>query len=264
MIPGGEFTEKQKFTIIKQLMEAQSTPNQANRFYIGVNFPGNTDSAGRHMYPYYFIPPYNNGKKYKTVLTQTPQTHILSANMYELEILRLLHLLTRGISEDSLLITDIRCKIDEMISQTLNRLKTTCFGYQDDGVGECFDTSLVVLRFLAAVAPKQTDWINSRIAVFNKHYTEKRRTSFCIWYYWLCLSELPDEIALPQLDTYKEEMYHWLKEKSLVMNSEHDRTIHPILYCILRNNLVRYSEYEYIKNKEPFIHKKDGRLHFDI
>lgn len=46
------------------------------------------------MYPMYFIPPYNDGKKYKTVLNQIPKTHILSANMYELEIIRLMHLLS--------------------------------------------------------------------------------------------------------------------------------------------------------------------------
>ena len=94
LIKGSELTEPQKQNIVRQLMAARTTPEQAKRFYIGVKFPNNTDENGRQMYPLFFIPPYNNGKKYKTIFNQTPKTHILSANMYELEILRLLYLFT--------------------------------------------------------------------------------------------------------------------------------------------------------------------------
>ena len=114
LIKGGDLNEAQKRNIVSQLLNAKSTPEQARRFYIGVKFPDNTDSSGRHMYPLYFIPPYNDGKKYKTILGQTPQTHILSANMYELEILRLLYLFAPDNAE-----------IKEMTSKTLERLKTT-------------------------------------------------------------------------------------------------------------------------------------------
>ena len=142
LIKGGELTDAQKTNIIRQLLAAKSTPQQAVRFYAGVRFPGNTDSSGRRMYPEFFIPPYNGGEKYKTVLNQTPKTHILSANLYELEILRLLHLFAPDDTE-----------IKNMVEKTLARLKTTCFGNEDDGVGECFDTNLIVLRFLAAADP---------------------------------------------------------------------------------------------------------------
>jgi hypothetical protein len=58
------------------------------RFYIGVRYPGNTDKNGSgRMYPEYFIPPYNDGKKYQTLIPMSPKTHILSANSYELEII---------------------------------------------------------------------------------------------------------------------------------------------------------------------------------
>jgi hypothetical protein len=42
------------------------------------------------MSPEFFIPPYNDGKKLKTLYNQTPKTNIFSANNYELGILRLL------------------------------------------------------------------------------------------------------------------------------------------------------------------------------
>ena len=79
---------------------------------------------------------------------QTPKTQIFSVNMYELEILRLLCILAPDNSE-----------VKYMIDETVRRLKTTCFGFMDDGVGECFDTSLVVLRFIAAAAQDETEWI---------------------------------------------------------------------------------------------------------
>ncbi|HPF55601.1 MAG TPA: hypothetical protein PLV03_03595, partial [Clostridiales bacterium] len=231
---------------------AKSTPEQATRFYAGVRFPGNTDANGRRMYPVFFIPPYNGGKKYKTILNQTPKTHILSANLYELEILRLLHLFVHNDPE-----------IKYMVEKTLVRLKTTCFGNEDDGVGECFDTNLIVIRFLAAVSPNETQWIKDRIAVFNRHYEDKKRPWFCKWYFWLCLSELPFEIVKPEVDQYKCEMANWLEHKSCVMNSEHDKTIHPVLLCILRNNLARCPEYAHIKDRQPFVNDKDGRLYFN-
>jgi hypothetical protein len=261
LIKGGNFTDAQKQNIVKQLMSARSTPEQVERFYNGVKFPKNTDENGRRMYPVFFIPPYNDGKKLKTVLNQTPKTHILSANMYELKILRLLFILSPDDDE-----------IKAMVTETLRRLKTTCFGYMDDGVGECFDTSLVVLRFLATVAPYEKEWIQSRIDNYNRHYADKKRPSFCIWYYWLCLSELPFNTAKPEIEKYKAEMLNWLNNKSCVMNSDHDKMIHPVLLCILRNTLAKYPEYAYIKDRQPYIkspengrlREKDGRLYFDM
>ena len=253
LIKGGELSDKQKSNIMGQLLSAKTKTMQAKRFYNGVKLPNNIDNCGRRMYPEYFIPPYNEGKKLKTLFNQTPKTHILSANMYELEILRLLYLLA-----------PLNSDVKQMVTITLERLKSTCFGYGDDGVGECFDTSLVVLRFLATVSPDDTIWIESRITNYNKHVNEKKRPWYSIWYYWLCLSELQFETAKPEIDQYKDEMVNWLKNKNCVMNSEQDKTIHPVLFCILRNILCKYPEYEYIKDREPYVNIKDGRLYFDI
>ncbi len=205
------------------------------------------------MYPVFFIPPYNGGEKLKTLFNQMPKTYIFSANMYELEILRLLWLL----APDE---PDVRF----MVESTLERLKTTCFGYMDDGVGECFDASLVTLRYLAAAAPYETEWIRSRIENFKRHYDEKKRPWYSLWYYWLCLSELPFELAEPEIEKHKAEILNWLENKSCVMNSEHDRAVHPVLLCILRNIIVKYPEYAYIKERKPYVSVRDGRLHFEI
>ncbi|MBN2853244.1 MAG: hypothetical protein JXQ23_10970 [Clostridia bacterium] len=253
LIKGGTFTEKQKQNIVKQFMSAVITSDKAQKFYRAVRFPGNIDQNGRRMYPIFFLPPYNNGNKLKTIFNQTPKTHILSANMYELEIIRILHILD---PENE--------TVKEMVEQSLRRLRTTCFGNEDGGEGECFDTSIVVLRFLAQVAPSDTKWIKSRIDNYNNHVDEKKRPWFSKWYFWLCLSELPFDIAKPEIEKYMPTILNWLCKKSCVMNSEHDKTIHPVLFFMLRNILVRFPEYEYIKNRQPYIGEKDGRLYFDM
>jgi hypothetical protein len=253
LIQGGELTEGQKNTIVKQFLASICTKQEAQRFYQGVRYPNNTDRTGRRLYPMFYIPPYHDGKKYKTILNQTPKTHILSANMYELEILRLLHYLS---FENK--------TVDDLVATTLERLKTTCYGYHDDGLGECFDSSLVVLRFLAQVAPSETAWIQSRIDNYHNHVDEKKRPWYNEWYYWLCLSELPFELADSEIPRYKGSILEWLTEKSMVMNSEQDKTLHPVLFCILRNMMARYPEYEYIKAREPFVSEKDGRLRFNL
>jgi hypothetical protein len=253
LIKNGIFTDKHKQNITNQFLSAVSTSFEAKRFYNGVKYPNNIDNEGRRMYPVFFIPPYNLGKKYKTILNQTPKTHIFSANMYELEIIRLLHILN---PENE--------TVKNMVAKTLARLKTTCFGNMDDGLGECFDTSLVVLRFLTGVAPENVKWIKSRIDNYNNHVSDKKRPWFSEWYFWLCLSELPYEIAEPELMKYKVTILHWLKNKSFVMNSENDMNIHPVLFIILRNILSRFPKYEYIKDRQPNVSKKDGRLYFDM
>lgn len=205
------------------------------------------------MYPNFLVPPYNDGKKYKTLLNQTPKTHILSANMYELEIIRLLHLL----APDNFVV-----KI--MVEKTLERLKNTCFGYKDDGVGECFDASLVVLRFISTVEPNDYDWIQSRIMNFNRHYHDKKRSNYSMWYFWLCLSEMPFHIAKPEIEKHKAAMIGLLSSKSMVMRSESHKIIHPVLFCIIRNVLANYPEYTYITVRQPYIMERDGRLYFDL
>lgn len=252
LIKGGNLTAPQKANIVRRLLSARSTPEQAERFYRGVKYPGNTDREGRRMYPVFYIPPYNGGKKLKTIYNQTSKTHIFSANMYELEILRLLRLFA---PDDS--------NVRDMVNKTLDRLKTTCFGYWDDGLGECFDTSLIVLRFLTAVSDDFA-WLQSRIKNYGDHVSEKKRPWYSLWYFWLCLSELPLEIAEPEILKYKDDMLSRLTTKSAAMNSEHDKTIHPVLLCSLRNCLCRLPEYAHIKDVQPYVSGKDGRLHFDM
>lgn len=252
LIKGGTLTQRQSEKIVNQLLASISSDTVARNFYRSVRYPDNSDKNGHKMYPLYFIPPYNNGMKLKTLLSQTPKTHILAANSYELEILRLLVLLT--VNNDA---------VKEMTAQTLARLRTTCFGNEDDGVGECYETSLIVLRFLAAAAPHETVWIKERLTNYHKYYDSKHRHWSVKWYYLLCLSELPVCIAEQELKCLKAELLEQLNS-GYPMKTENAKTFHPILLCILRNCLSRLPEYEYLSNNIPKVNEADGRLQLQV
>jgi hypothetical protein len=59
-------------------------------------------------------------------------------------------------------------------------------------------------------------------------------------------------------------MLPWLTMKIFVMNSENDKIVHPVSLCVLRNCLARLPEYAHIKDIQPFVSEKDGRLHFNM
>ena len=259
LIKGGELTDSQKANIVRQLLVAQSDERTKQSFYKGVKYPGNADtSASGHMYPIFFIPPYNENKKFQTVIPMSPKTHILSANSYELEIIRLLFFLAPN---DPI--------VQDIVNKSLVRLKTTCYGYRDCAVGECFHSALIVLRFLAAAAPDDRAWIKKLLTFFNRHMDEKLLLKGkgvhgnVLWYYWLCLSELPFEVAEQEIVRYKNKIISQINRSS-VMNSENDKINHPVMICVIRNTLSRLPEYAYIKNRLPYVSDKDGRLHFDM
>jgi hypothetical protein len=164
---------ERKAEAVKILLAARSSPEQARRFHNSVRYPGNTGG----MYPQFFIPPYNNGRKLRTVTGQLPKTHILSANMYELEILRLLHICAPDNPD-----------VFAMISATLARLRKTCFAGHGCAVGECFDTSVAALKFIQAAAPHETEWIQSLRDGWHAHVNERKRPAALKKYFESCES----------------------------------------------------------------------------
>ncbi|MCL2057163.1 MAG: hypothetical protein FWH02_08120 [Oscillospiraceae bacterium] len=176
LIAGELLTDAEKKEIVSRFLNAANFPKQAICYGV--------EPISKARRPLFFLPPQNGGKKLKTVMGQMPKTHILNGNMYELEILRLLLLFA---PDDPMVI--------EMTAQTLNRLKSTCFGYYGCSVGECFDAALVVLRFLIVAAPDETVWIKKIIDMYYNYKTEKKRVKAVDSYFRLCLSELTGELA---------------------------------------------------------------------
>lgn len=243
LIKGGELTDAQKANIVGQLLAARTEEYKIKKFYIKMKADGST-------YPGYFLPPYNDNKKYETVIPMSPKTHILSMNAYEMDIMRLLHLFAPK-----------NPTVRDLVSGTIKRLKTTCFG----GAcmeGECFHTTLPVLRFLTAANRDDKAWMNRLVTKIHKGIDRQYKGN-AIGYYCLCLSELPYDVAEQGLLKYKNYMLEKLA-KSVPMTTERNKLYQPALYYVMRNCLSRFAEFEYIKNREPYVSDKDGRLYFNV
>ena len=253
LIKGGGLTDVQKANVVRQLLAARSDEKAKKHFYKGMNYQNNIDKNGDVIgtYPGYYIPPYNNGRKLQTVIPMSPKTQILASNAYELDILRLLYLFAPE-----------RPDVKEMAEGTFKRLKNSCPG-GDCFQGECFHSSLPVLRFFAAAKTNDKQWIKRLVVKIGKHIDDKRKCNGgTVGYYWLCLSELPLDVAEPELLRYKDAMYARLT-KSLPVKGENDKTNNPVLFCVLRNCLSRLSEYAYLAERQPYVNEEDGRLYFD-
>jgi len=235
LIRGGELTEAQKANIAQQFL--------ATRVEVG-SVPGFYDGDKFHYKPAYFIPP---EKKLKTIIPMGAQTEQVSNNAYELEIIRLLYKFKPN--DD----------VAQMIEFTKERLKKNCFGYKDCFYCECFHASIVVQRFISSVSPTDTKWISKQISGYNKHFNDKRWHGGVQWYYWLSLSDMPYDIAEPEIQQQKEKIIEQLNRTYPVKNENDDIPLYA-----MRNALARLPEFSYIKNRKPFMDEKTGRLKFDV
>ena len=245
LIKGRVYSEHEKRSISDSLLQGH--------FFRNTNRSATTNVEERSKYPYFYIPPYNNGKKLRTITMVTPHTQMLSSNAYELEIIRILALFDEHHEQEI-----VQC----MIENTQQRLMTACFG-NFCNQGECFETSMIVLRFLGSVFPNEITRMRNIIDGINTHFEDKKRHSDTAFYYRLVLSELPLTIALPEIKRMKDKLLQQL-HKSYVANSEYDKHVNTLDKYILRNCLSRLPEFAYIKDRVPYISAKDGRIHFDL
>jgi len=232
LIRGGNCSDVEKADIAHQLCAGRITDGRVKKF-------------NPYWYPKFYIPPHNNGKRLQTVVPMSPKTYIVSDNAYEFEILRLLHLFQ---PDD---------EVSHMIEGTLSRLKQTCFGYEGCHYAECFEAGLTVLRFLSFAATHDRDWIKKQIDVYNNHFADNRRHSGVQKYYWLILSDMPFDIAEPEILRQKDTIIDQINRSYVIKNGNED-----ILLCVMRNVLARLPEYSYIKDRKPYVDEKSGRLSF--
>jgi len=236
LIRGEELTDVQKASIVQQLLATRIEVGSVAGFYDGTMF---------HYKPSYFVP---HAKKLKTVIPMGAQTGQVSDNSYELEIIRLLHKFSPP-NDD----------ISQMIEFTKERLKKSCFGYKDCFYCECFHASIVVQRFISSVSPTDTEWIVKQIAGYNKHFNDRRWHGGVQRYYWLSLSDMPYDIAEPEIYHQKEHIIAQLSRTYPLKNENDDIPLY-----VMRNALARLPEFAYIKARRPYIDKKTGRLKFDM
>lgn len=151
-----------------------------------------------HLYPDYYIPPYNGSRKLRLIQGYLPKTNLLYANHYELEIIRFL---CKAAPENE--------KVKEMISHTLQRLRHTCFG-NFCAQGECLAAGISVLRLLAVAQPDDSEWIdklwNPLGAIFLSFENRKAsvQKGIPVTYFLMVLTDIDHEKARALLSQKKE------------------------------------------------------------
>ena len=234
LIKGGTLTDAQKSKVVRLLRENRKTDGRKRTF-------------DPYAYPRFYIPPYNNGKRLQTIIPTSPKSNIIADNAYEFEILRLLHLF----QPDS--------EVAHMIQVTSDRLKQTCFGYQSCHYADCFDAGMMVLRFLSFAATDDRGWIKKQIDVYNNHFNDRRRHNGVQKYYWLILSDMPFDIAEPEITRQKEHIIDHINRSYLIKSGSED-----VALCAMRNALARLPKYAYLKDRTPYVCEKTGRMKFDM
>jgi len=254
LIKGKIFTQAEKADITRRLRENKITDGRKRTF-------------DAYAYPRFYIPPHNNGKKLQTIIPMSPKTNIVADNAYEYEILRLLHLfqpsgaINEKLRDEAINKTNTNPddELAEMLNETLQRLKKTCFGYQSCHYAECFEAGLMVLRFLSFAAPHDEAWLQKQITMYNNHYADRKRHNGVQKYYWLILSDMPFEIAEREIIRQKDSIIDHLNRNYLIKNGNEDIALYA-----MRNALARLPEFSYIKNREPYVNVKNERLYFDM
>lgn len=193
------------------------------------------------MYPLFYIPPLDKIKSVPIITGGLPKTFIVAANHYELETLRILFMWCKN-----------NQKVNYMIDMTKERLESTCFGNYC-GVGECFDASVIALRFYNTVYSGKNQHISHMLSCINKNMDKMIGVSKGILYYlYLTLSEIETPEALEIINKYSDKMFSQYN-RGFKINNDNDK-IYKFLYMnILKNCLQRLPFYEYLKDGEIYI-----------
>lgn len=252
-------SDEEKQRVVQQLLNGAACQEDLIRYKKRMRVNPESDE----LYPHFYIPPYHGGKKLRLIQGYLPQTHLLYANHYELEILRLL----------SLFAPDHEA-VMSMVSRTESRLKNTCFGVSCT-VGDCSTTGISVLRFLAAARPDDTEWIYRLMEPLGERFLSfgtgqaATQNGVPLSYLLMALTDIHNEKAEDLIRQKKDYLLNLLKRGWITGKlsngkiSEGD-TYNVLGKYILRNALGILPEYKEIARHKIYINEADGRCYCDI
>lgn len=151
-----------------------------------------------------------------------PTTKILYSNYCELELLRILHMIKPEAP-----------RFSNLYETTKERIKTTCFG-NFCPTGECFEISVIALRFITTLFPEEKLWIDMFVANIARTILEEERkvSKRTILMFCQVLSELrreKDGVIIDMLLSYLDDKH--LHKLSYITNAINE--------CILYSSLRR-------------------------
>lgn len=215
------------------------------------------------LYPDYYIPPYDRGKKLRLVQGYLPKTNLLYANHYEAEIVRLL---VRFAPEDA--------AVKDMAAHTLERFRKTCFG-NFCTQGECTAAGICVLRFLAAACPMDEAWIDKLLEPLGERFLSfgngqaASQQGIPLSYLLMALADINNEKTRALLAQKKEWLAGLLRKGWITGKLSNGKVSEGDTYnllgkYIIRNALCTLPEYPEKESYRIYVDAADGRCYCDI
>ena len=256
---GEEITKEEKSEAVSIFINGKNTLGEISQYKKNMRINPKKDC----LYPDYYIPPYNGGKKLRLVQGYLPKTNLLYANHYEAEILRLLV----KFSPDSETVKD-------MVQHTLERFEKTCFG-NSCTKGECIAAGICVLRLLAAVQPMDEIWIDKLLTPLGEMFLsfEAGQAASQKWipltYLLMAFTDINNEKTRSFLEQKREWLVQLLRKGWLTGQlsngkiSEGD-TYHLLGKYIIRNAVCTLPEYPDKEKYKIYVNDGDGRCYCGI
>lgn len=254
MIFAEEISDAEKAETVSLLLNGISCKDDILNYKKRMRVNAGTDS----MYPDYYIPPYNGGRKLRLIQGYLPKTNILYANHYELEIIRLLFLFA---PENRI--------VNEIAENTLRRLQNTCFG-NSCTQGECMAAGISVLRFLAVTRPGDLEWIDRLLGPLGEIFLSSGSGQASIQkgipmsYLLMAYTDINNEKTRELIAQRKEWLTGllrrgWITGKLSNGKISEGDTYNLMGKYIIRNALAVLPEYEDIAKCKIYVNDKDGR-----
>lgn len=215
------------------------------------------------IYPSYFLPPYHEKKKQRLVQGYLPKTNILYSNHYELEIIRLLHILE---PENEI--------IKRMVDHTLQRVTDTCFG-NSCMKGECVVTGISVLRFLAVAQSNDQDWIGRILESLGELFMSFGKGQAAVQkeipvsYLLMAFADIDNDRTRELISVKKDWLLNLLRKPWITGTLSNGRisemdTYNLMYKYIIRNALETLPEYKDISKCKIYVNSSDSRCYCDI
>lgn len=259
MIFGEEITDTEKREAVSIFLNGICGKEDIVKYKKRMRVNAETDN----IYPNYYVPPYVGSKKLRLIQGYLPKTNILYANHYELEILRLLYLFVPE-----------KKRVEEMVSNTLKRLKGTCFG-NSCMQGECLATGISVLRFLTVTVPDEKEWIDrlhnplGDIFLSFVNGQAASQQGIPLSYLLMAFTDINSEKSRELIMQKKEWLLDllrrgWITGKLSNGKISEGDTYNLMGKYILRNAIGILPEFEDVSKYEIYVSDKDGRCYCNI
>ncbi len=257
-IMGEEISFDDKERIASELLASIHSKDGADN-----NMPSVRPNANaEYMYPVFFIPP-NGKKKHRLVQGFLPKTNILAANYYELESLRIM---TKFAPNNP--------QVKQMIEDTAQRLKNTCFG-NFCMQGECLATGISVLRFLVAARPNDKEWISKLLTPLGELFDSfgsgqaAIQKGIPVSYLLMAFTDINNDETRRLIENKKDWLLKLLRQGwitgKLSNGKISEMDTYNLLYKhIIRNALGTLPEFKNIAQHEIYVNEKDDRCYCEI